>query len=95
MQEALKFAQAWDLDGIVLGCEPLVYGPKLIGHTHDQGLVCLSYGGMNNVPEKAKVIAFRLAVCRTAANILQIQVNGGLDAICTDEVGLIIQTLKA
>lgn len=41
MQEALKFAKAWDLAGIVVASEPLVYSPELVSHTQRQGLVCL------------------------------------------------------
>jgi len=55
VQEAVRFAQRWNIDGLALGCEPLVMAPKLIGVIKNRSLVCLSYGDLNDDPENAKV----------------------------------------
>lgn len=57
MQEAVHFAKRWNLAGIVLASEPLVMCPKLVEHTRASGLICASYGSLNNDPKNAKVKA--------------------------------------
>ncbi|KAI0125860.1 Glycerophosphoryl diester phosphodiesterase family-domain-containing protein [Xylariales sp. AK1849] len=54
LQQAIRFARRWDLQGIVMAAETFVAAPKLIKHVKDQGLYCGSYGSMNDVPEFAK-----------------------------------------
>ena len=55
MQVAVRFAQRWNLTGIVFACEPLLLCPRLVGFVKAKGLVCASYGVLNNKPEKVKV----------------------------------------
>lgn len=56
LQQAIHFAKSWRLPGIITESEPLVMNPKLIRYVKDSGLLCMSWGGLNDVPEHAKVI---------------------------------------
>lgn len=51
LQEAIRFATRWNLLGIVSACEPFVICPRLVRVVKESGLVCVSYGTMNNNPE--------------------------------------------
>ncbi|KAL8779938.1 MAG: hypothetical protein Q9213_006701 [Squamulea squamosa] len=77
LREAIWFARSWQLAGVISRSEPLVVSPQLIGRVQDAGLVSLSWGGLNDVPEHAES-----------------QAKAGLDAIITNNVRLIAQTLK-
>lgn len=55
LQEAIRFASRWNLLGVVSAAEPLVFSPRLVKVVKESGLVCVSYGSMNNDPEKVKV----------------------------------------
>lgn len=55
LQEAIRFASRWNLLGVVSAAEPLVISPRLVKVVKESGLVCVSYGTMNNDPEKVKV----------------------------------------
>lgn len=55
VQVAIQFAERWNLAGIVFACEPLLLCPRLVGVVKGRGLVCATYGGLNNEPEKVKV----------------------------------------
>ena len=55
LQEAIRFASRWNLLGIVSAAEPLVISPRLVRVVKESGLVCVSYGAMNNDPDKVKV----------------------------------------
>src|SRR6266487_43020 len=55
LQEAVHFCKRWNLDGMALASEPLVWAPGLIGVMKERGLVCASYGELNDDPENAKV----------------------------------------
>lgn len=57
LQEAISFAKSWCLAGVIARSEPLVVSPQLIGYVQDNGLLCVSWGGLNDVPEDAKVIS--------------------------------------
>ncbi|KAJ9613425.1 Glycerophosphocholine phosphodiesterase [Cladophialophora chaetospira] len=48
LQEAIRFASRWNLLGIVSAAEPLVAAPRLVRVVKDSGLVCVSYGTLNN-----------------------------------------------
>ncbi|OQO09487.1 hypothetical protein B0A48_04888 [Cryoendolithus antarcticus] len=48
LQEAIRFASRWKLLGIVSSAEPLVLCPRLIRVVKESGLVCVSYGTLNN-----------------------------------------------
>ncbi|KAK8088185.1 glycerophosphocholine phosphodiesterase Gde1 [Apiospora hydei] len=54
LQQAVRFARQWGLQGIVMAAEPLVAAPRLIRHVKDLGLFCGSYGALNDSPELAK-----------------------------------------
>lgn len=58
VQVAVKFAQRWDLAGIVFACEPLLLCPRLVGFVKARGLVCATYGVLNNESETVKVCAY-------------------------------------
>lgn len=55
LQEAIRFASRWNLLGIVSAAEPLVRCPRLIRVVKETGLVCVTYGVLNN--EEANVKA--------------------------------------
>jgi glycerophosphodiester phosphodiesterase len=48
LQEAIRFASRWNLLGIVSAAEPFVLCPRLIRVVKESGLVCITYGQMNN-----------------------------------------------
>jgi len=48
LQEAIRFASRWNLLGIVSAAEPLVTCPRLVRVVKESGLVCCSYGTLNN-----------------------------------------------
>lgn len=56
---AVKFAERWNLAGIVFACEALLLCPRLVGFVKVRGLVCATYGVLNNEPEKVKVSVAR------------------------------------
>jgi len=55
VQVAVKFARKWNLVGVVFSCEALMLCPRLVGFVKGRGLVCASYGVLNNEPEKVEV----------------------------------------
>ena len=55
LQEAIRFASRWNLLGVVSAAEPLVTCPRLVKVVKESGLVCVSYGTLNNDPENVKV----------------------------------------
>ena len=55
LQEAIRFASRWNLLGVVSAAEPLIMAPRLVKVVKESGLVCVSYGTLNNDPEKVKV----------------------------------------
>lgn len=55
LQEAIRFASRWNLLGVVSAAEPLVTAPRLVKVVKESGLVCVSYGGLNNDPQNVKV----------------------------------------
>ncbi|KAG6010871.1 hypothetical protein E4U21_002539 [Claviceps maximensis] len=48
LQEAIRFASRWNLLGIVSAAEPLINSPRLVKVVKELGLVCVSYGVLNN-----------------------------------------------
>ncbi|PHH61514.1 hypothetical protein CDD81_305 [Ophiocordyceps australis] len=50
LQEAIRFANRWNLLGIVSAAEPLINSPRLVRVVKELGLVCVSYGVLNNDP---------------------------------------------
>jgi glycerophosphodiester phosphodiesterase len=55
LQEAIRFASRWNLLGVVSNAEPLVISPRLVKVVKESGLVCVSYGMINNDPEKVQL----------------------------------------
>ncbi|CZT51227.1 related to glycerophosphocholine (GroPCho) phosphodiesterase [Rhynchosporium secalis] len=52
LQEAIRFANRWKLLGIVSAAEPLCNSPRLVKVVKESGLVCVSYGALNNDEDK-------------------------------------------
>ncbi|KAK1730542.1 glycerophosphoryl diester phosphodiesterase [Colletotrichum acutatum] len=50
LQEAIRFASRWNLIGIVSAAEPLINSPRLVRVVKESGLLCVSYGTLNNNP---------------------------------------------
>lgn len=55
LQEAIRFASRWNLLGVVSAAEPLCNSPRLVRVVKESGLVCVSYGVLNNDPVKVQV----------------------------------------
>lgn len=55
LQEAIRFASRWNLLGVVSAAEPLVNSPRLVRVVKENGLVCVSYGTLNNDPVTVQV----------------------------------------
>jgi len=55
LQEAIRFASRWNLLGIVSAAVPFVTCPRLVRVVKESGLVCVSYGTLNNDPANVKV----------------------------------------
>ncbi|KAJ9633700.1 Glycerophosphocholine phosphodiesterase [Knufia peltigerae] len=55
LQEAIRFASRWNLLGVVSAAEPLVAAPRLVRVVKESGLVCVSYGVLNNDSTKVKL----------------------------------------
>lgn len=55
LQEAIRFASRWNLLGVVSNAEPLVISPRLVKVVKESGLVCVSYGTINNDPDKVQL----------------------------------------
>ena len=55
LQEAIRFASRWNLLGIVSAAGPLVLCPRLVRVVKESGLVCVSYGTLNNEPKNVSV----------------------------------------
>ncbi|KAL6704796.1 Glycerophosphocholine phosphodiesterase [Coniothyrium glycines] len=51
LQEAIRFASRWNLLGVVSAATPLVMCPRLVKVVKESGLVCVSYGTLNNDPK--------------------------------------------
>ncbi|KIW99978.1 uncharacterized protein Z518_10906 [Rhinocladiella mackenziei CBS 650.93] len=55
LQEAIRFASRWNLLGVVTAAEPLIAAPRLVRVVKESGLVCVSYGTLNNESDKVKL----------------------------------------
>jgi len=55
LQEAIRFATRWNLLGVVSAAEPLVMCPRLVRVVKESGLVCVSYGTLNNESDNVKL----------------------------------------
>ncbi|PRT52598.1 Glycerophosphodiester phosphodiesterase GDE1 [Wickerhamiella sorbophila] len=54
LQEAIRFAKRWNLLGIVCESTPIVACPRLAQVVKQSGLVCFTYGVLNNQPDLAR-----------------------------------------
>ncbi|KAL9471828.1 hypothetical protein ACSS6W_009769 [Trichoderma asperelloides] len=54
LQVGVQFARLWNLAGVVFACEALLYCPRLVQFVKNAGLVCASYGLLNNEPMLAR-----------------------------------------
>lgn len=59
LQEAIRFASRWNLLGIVSAAEPLINSPRLVKVVKENGLVCVSYGTLNNDSIMVQVSIYR------------------------------------
>ncbi|POR31633.1 Glycerophosphodiester phosphodiesterase GDE1 [Tolypocladium paradoxum] len=57
LQVAVHFAKRWKLAGVVFACETLLLCPRLVQFVKGAGLVCASYGLLNNIPDNSKMQA--------------------------------------
>jgi len=55
LQEAIRFATRWNLLGIVSAASPFCNSPRLVRVVKETGLVCVSYGTLNNDPAKVQL----------------------------------------
>ena len=55
LQEAIRFASRWNLLGVVSAATPQVMCPRLVKVVKESGLVCVSYGMLNNDPKNVLV----------------------------------------
>lgn len=55
LQQAIRFAKSWNLAGIVMLSDVFVMCPRLVQYAKRSGLVCGSYGNLNDDPKYAKV----------------------------------------
>lgn len=58
LQVGVQFARLWNLAGVVFACEALLYCPRLVQFVKNAGLVCASYGLLNNEPVLARKQAY-------------------------------------
>ncbi|AOA62244.1 Glycerophosphocholine phosphodiesterase [Komagataella phaffii CBS 7435] len=55
LQSAIRFARKWNLLGIVSASETIIRAPRLAAVVKASGLVCVTYGVMNNEPANANL----------------------------------------
>lgn len=70
LQEAIWFAKSWRLAGVISRSEPLVVSPQLIEYVKDAGLLCVSWGGLNDVPQHAQVLSALIHMYHMLLSIL-------------------------
>jgi glycerophosphodiester phosphodiesterase len=100
LQEAIRFASRWNLLGVVSAAEPLVISPRLVKVVKESGLVCVSYGTVNNDPDKVKVQfpmpnTLLTSIYEKLNYCYQLQVDEGIDAVIVDSVLAIRKGLTA
>ena len=62
LQETVSFAKKWELDGVVLASEPVVLAPHLVGSVKGRGMVCATYGELNDEVGGVTVSVLRILV---------------------------------
>ena len=68
LQEAIRFASRWNLLGVVSAATPLCLSPRLVKVVKESGLVCVSYGTLNNDPANVRVSAMKLVTLRSCTD---------------------------
>ena len=58
LQGAVHFAERWGLAGVVFACDALLLCPRLVGLVKERGLVCGTYGTLNNEPGNVEVLKY-------------------------------------
>jgi glycerophosphodiester phosphodiesterase len=76
LQEAIRFASRWNLLGIVSNAEPFCNSPRLVKVVKENGLVCVSYGAVNNDPVKVQVCSLHLLRSIWRRNISNMLLEG-------------------
>ena len=90
MEDAVQFAKAWNLAGVVVLSDVFVMCPRLINLAKDMGLVVASYGPLNDELECA-MVSFALSEemkkkwAQAEFRCLQVQAEAGIDAIITSK----------
>lgn len=59
LQQAVRFAKAWGLAGIVSLIKPLQICPRLVGYIKQHGLIVAAYGTASDDPDTVKVGRWR------------------------------------
>lgn len=96
LQEAVRFASRWNLLGIVSAAEPFVLCPRLVQVVKQRGLVCVSYGVLNNDSRMTEVCYYTLLqLTEGVSNGSQGQFKAGIDAVIVDNVLAIRKGLKS
>ncbi|DAA74393.1 TPA_exp: Uncharacterized protein A8136_3360 [Trichophyton benhamiae CBS 112371] len=57
VQVAVRFATKWGLAGVVFASDVIVMCPLLVNYVKIKGLVCATYGPLNNIPENVELQA--------------------------------------
>ncbi|KAK1239521.1 hypothetical protein MKX07_009009 [Trichoderma sp. CBMAI-0711] len=110
LQEAIRFASRWNLLGIVSAAEPLINSPRLVRVVKENGLVCVSYGMLNNDPLMVQrqvkegidavivdsVLAIRkgLTSAETAAETQKAESTGATDSSTEEETVVVAQPIS-
>lgn len=55
VQVAVRFATKWGLAGVVFASDVIVMCPRLVNYVKSKGLVCATYGPLNNIPDNVEV----------------------------------------
>lgn len=56
IQEAIKLAKRWNLLGIVSEAVPFVQCPRIVNVVKEEGLMCVTYGSLNNDPDLVRLL---------------------------------------
>lgn len=87
LQEAIRFAARWNLLGVVSACDPFVIAPRLVRVVKESGLVCVSYGTMNNQPEKVALQVQQGIDAVIVDSVLKIRTGLREDVKRTEQLG--------
>ncbi|KAK4221557.1 Glycerophosphodiester phosphodiesterase GDE1 [Podospora fimiseda] len=57
VQTAMHFARHCGISGVIIRSDPFILSSSLVGKVHDRGLICWSYGNLNEDPNSALIQA--------------------------------------